>query len=481
MTPSPASAETYSSPLAERYASRAMLELWSPRTRYGQWRRLWLALAEGEKALGVPIPDDAIEQMRAHLDDIDFGVVSTYERKLRHDVMAHIHAFADVAPAARPFIHLGATSAFVTDNTDLVVMRRALQILRAKVVRVLAALAAFAREWRDEPTLGSTHLQPAQPTTVGKRATLWMQDLVLDLGDIDFRIDTLPCRGVKGTTGTQASFLAIFEGDHEKVRRLDQSIAAAIGFKTSIPVSGQTYTRKLDAQVVGTVAGIAASAAKFANDLRVLQSVGEIEEPFEEEQVGSSAMAYKRNPMRCERINSLARFVLNLEPNANQTHSVQFLERTLDDSANRRLFIPEAFLATDAILVLMENVVCGLEVHPARIRKRLSDELPFMATEELIVRAVRAGGDRQVAHERIRQASIAAARALKDGAPRNDMLERLSADPEFGVSIEEMRSIIDPHRFVGRAPAQVDEFLNEIVAPMLARHDDVGYREEVRV
>jgi len=481
MTPSPASAETYSSPLAERYASRAMLELWSPRTRYGQWRRLWLALAEGEKALGVPIPDDAIEQMRAHLDDIDFGVVSTYERKLRHDVMAHIHAFADVAPAARPFIHLGATSAFVTDNTDLVVMRRALQILRAKVVRVLAALAAFAREWRDEPTLGSTHLQPAQPTTVGKRATLWMQDLVLDLGDIDFRIDTLPCRGVKGTTGTQASFLAIFEGDHEKVRRLDQSIAAAIGFKTSIPVSGQTYTRKLDAQVVGTVAGIAASAAKFANDLRVLQSVGEIEEPFEEEQVGSSAMAYKRNPMRCERINSLARFVLNLEPNANQTHSVQFLERTLDDSANRRLFIPEAFLATDAILVLMENVVCGLEVHPARIRKRLSDELPFMATEELIVRAVRAGGDRQVAHERIRQASIAAARALKDGAPRNDMLERLSADPEFGVSIEEMRSIIDPHRFVGRAPEQVDEFLNEIVAPMLARHDDVGYREEVRV
>ena len=481
MTPSPASAETYSSPLAERYASRAMLELWSPRMRYGQWRRLWLALAEGEKSLGVPIPDDAIEQMRAHLDDVNFDLVRDYERKLRHDVMAHIHTFADSAPAARPFIHLGATSAFVTDNTDLVLMRRGLQLLRTKVVRVLAALAAFAREWRDEPTLGSTHLQPAQPTTVGKRATLWMQDLILDLGDIDFRIDSLPCRGVKGTTGTQASFLAIFEGDHEKVRRLDQYIANALGFKTSIPVSGQTYTRKLDAQVVGAVAGVAASAAKFANDLRVLQSFGEIEEPFEEDQVGSSAMAYKRNPMRCERINSLARFVLNLEPNANQTHSVQFFERTLDDSANRRLFLPEAFLATDAILVLMENIVCGLEVHPARISKRLNDELPFMATEELIVRAVRAGGDRQMAHERIRQASIAAARALKDGAPRNDMLERLAADSAFGVSIEDMRSTLDPRRFVGRAPEQVDEFLNEVVAPLLARHDDIGFREEVRV
>jgi adenylosuccinate lyase len=475
------SAGSYSSPLAERYASRAMLELWSPLTRYGQWRRLWLALAEGEKALGIPIPDEAIEQMRAHLDDIDFVAVARYERRLRHDVMAHIHAFADVAPPARPFIHLGATSAYVTDNTDLVLMRRGLELLRVKIIRVLRALGAFAREWRDEPTLGSTHLQPAQPTTVGKRATLWMQDLVLDLGDIDFRIDTLPCRGVKGTTGTQASFLALFDGNHEKVRRLDQHVASAIGFKTSIPVSGQTYTRKLDAQVLDAVAGVAASAAKFANDLRLLQSVGEIEEPFEEEQVGSSAMAYKRNPMRCERINSLARFVLNVVANANQTHSVQFFERTLDDSANRRLTIPEAFLATDAILVLMENVVCGLEVHPARIRRRLAEELPFMATEELIVRAVRAGGDRQVAHERIRQASIAAARALKDGAEHNDMLERLAADPEFGVSIEEMRSTLDPHRFVGRAPEQVDEFLTEIVDPLITREEQLGQREEVRV
>jgi adenylosuccinate lyase len=478
---SPSNAETYSSPLAERYASRAMLELWSPRTRYGHWRRLWLALAEGERSLGIAIPQDAIDQMRVHLDDLDFAAVAAYERKTRHDVMAHIAAFADVAPAARPFIHLGATSAFVTDNTDLILMRRGLELLRAKIIRVLRALGAFAREWRDEPTLGSTHLQAAQPTTVGKRATLWMQDLVIDLGDVDHRIATLPCRGVKGTTGTQASFLLLFDGDHEKVRRLDQHVAQAIGFQTSIPVSGQTYTRKLDAQVLGVVAGVAASAAKFASDLRILQSVGEIEEPFEEEQVGSSAMAYKRNPMRCERVNSLARFVLSLEPNANQTHSVQFLERTLDDSANRRLVIPESFLATDAILVLMENVVCGLEVHPARIQRRLADELPFMATEELIVHAVRHGGDRQKAHERIRQASIAAARALKDGAPRNDMLERLAADTEFGVSMDVMRQTLDPRRFIGRAPQQVDEFLNEIVEPLIAQPDDSTLREEVRV
>jgi len=478
---SPSSGESYSSPLAERYASRAMLELWSPRTRYGLWRRLWLALAEGEKSLGIAIPGAALEQMREHLDDVDLGAVATYERRLRHDVMAHIKAFADVAPAAGPFIHLGATSAYVTDNADLILIRRGLQLLRAKVVRVLRALDAFAREWRDEPTLGSTHLQPAQPTTVGKRATLWMQDLVIDLGEIDYRIDALPCRGVKGTTGTQASFLALFEGDHEKVRRLDQYVAQAIGFKSSIPVSGQTYTRKLDAQALATVAGVAASAAKFASDLRILQSVGEIDEPFEEEQVGSSAMAYKRNPMRCERINSLARFVLSLEPNGNQTHSVQYLERTLDDSANRRLVIPESFLATDAILVLMENVVCGLEVHPARIKRRLADELPFMATEELIVHAVRAGGDRQNAHERIRQASLAAARALKDGANRNDMLERLAADREFGVSIEDMQRSLDPHRFVGRAPQQVDEFLNEIVEPLIAHDGGDDDTDEVRV
>jgi adenylosuccinate lyase len=476
------SPDRYSSPLAERYASRAMLELWSPRKRYGLWRQLWLVLAEGERELGIDIPETAIAQMRAHLDDVDFAAVAAYERRSRHDVMAHVYAFADVAPAARPFIHLGATSAYVTDNADLILMRRGLELLRGKVIHVLRALARFAREWRDEPTLGSTHLQPAQPTTVGKRATLWMQDLVLDLADLTHRIDTLPCRGVKGTTGTQASFLELFAGDHEKVRRLDQFVAAAIGFRVSIPVSGQTYTRKLDAQVLAVVAGLAASAAKFASDLRVLQAFGEIEEPFEREQIGSSAMAYKRNPMRCERINSLARFVINLEGNANQTHSVQYFERTLDDSANRRLVIPESFLAADAILVLMENVVSGLEVHPARIRRRLEDELPFMATEELIVRAVRAGGDRQHAHECIRQASVAAARALKDGAPRNDMLDRLAADPAFAGAMDDMRAVLDPRRFVGRAPQQVDEFLNEIVEPLLAHGSaDIAEREEVRV
>jgi len=474
--------DRYTSPLAERYASKAMLELWSPSMRHGLWRQLWLALAEAEKELGVPIPDEAIVQMREHLDDIDFDAVTAYERRFRHDVMAHVHAFGDAAPAARGFIHYGATSAYVTDNGDLILMRRAMELLRGKIIRVLRALAAFAREWRAEATLGSTHLQPAQPTTVGKRATLWMQDLLLDLADLDHRIATLPCRGVKGTTGTQASFLEIFDGDHTKVRELDARVAAKIGFATSIPVSGQTYSRKLDAQVLGAVAGVAASAMKFSGDMRVLQSVGEIEEPFEKEQVGSSAMAYKRNPMRCERIASLARFVISLEPNANLTHGVQFFERTLDDSANRRLVIPESFLATDAILILMENIASGLEVHAARIRRRLEDELPFMATEELIVRAVRAGGDRQVAHERIRQHSIEAARALKDGAERNDLLDRLSADPAFGVRMADLEAALEPNRFVGRAPQQVDEFLDQVVAPVLAgrvRADEIA--EEIRV
>jgi adenylosuccinate lyase len=472
--------DKYSSPLSERYASKAMLELWSPAMRYGLWRQLWLALAESEKALGLAIPDAAIHQMREHLTDIDFDAVAAYERRFRHDVMAHIHAFGDVAPAAKPFIHLGATSAYVTDNADIILMRRGLELLRGKLLRVLRALASFARQWRDEPCLGSTHLQPAQPTTVGKRATLWMQDLVLDLQELDHRVATLPCRGVKGTTGTQATFLELFDGDHEKVRELERSVTAAIGFTTAIAVSGQTYTRKLDAQVLDVVGGIAASAAKFSGDIRVLQAFGEIEEPFEQTQVGSSAMAYKRNPMRCERIASLARFVLNLEGNANETHAVQFLERTLDDSANRRLTIPESFLATDAILVLMENVVAGLDVHPARIRRRLEDELPFMATEQLLMRAVRAGGDRQDAHERIRQHSIEAARAMKEGAPNNDLLERLAADKEWKVPVREMKQALDPSKFVGRAPQQVDEFLREVVAPLL-EGADVVEAEEVRV
>ena len=472
---------SYASPLTVRYASRAMLELWSPQARHSLWRRLWLALAEAEQALGVAIPDEALAQMRAHLDDIDFAAVAVFEQRFRHDVMAHVHAFGDVAPAARPVIHLGATSAFVTDNADLIIMRRGLALLRDKVVDALRSLAAFAREWRHEPCLGYTHLQPAQLTTVGKRATLWMQDLVLDLDDIEHRIATLPFRGVKGTTGTQASFLELFHGDHGKVRELDARVTKAMAFDTALAVTGQTYTRKLDAQVLGVVAGIAASAAKFAGDVRMLQAFGEIEEPFEQEQIGSSAMAYKRNPMRSERVNALARFVLSLEPNANQTHSVQYFERTLDDSANRRLAIPESFLAADAILVLVGNIVRGLEVHPARIRRRLEDELPFMATEALLVRAVRAGDDRQAAHEVIRGHSIAAARAMKDHGTANDLLARLAADPLFGVPLGDLRAATDPMQFVGRAPHQVEEFLREVIEPRLAPHTTPSHHEEVRV
>lgn len=472
---------SYSSPLSERYASRAMLTLWGPQTRYALWRELWLALAESQRALGVSIPEAAVSAMRAHQHDIDFSRVAEYEKKFRHDVMAHVHAFGDVAPDAKAFIHLGATSCFVTDNAELILMRRGLVLLREKLLGILDELATFARAWRDVPTLGYTHLQPAQLTTVGKRATLWMQDIVLDLEDLDHRIAQMPFRGVKGTTGTQASFLTLFDGDHARVRELDRIVTARMGFTASIPVSGQTYSRKIDAQVLGAVAGVAATASKFSGDIRMLQAFGEIEEPFEKHQIGSSAMAYKRNPMRSERIASLARFVLSLEPNANQTHAVQYFERTLDDSANRRLSIPESFLATDAILVLMHNVVRGLEVHPARIRRRVDDELPFMATEELIVRFVRAGGDRQEAHELIRGHSIEAARVVKDDGLRNDMLERLAADPAFGVPLSDLQATANPARFVGRAPQQVDEFLDEIIQPWLARERLSNVVEEVRV
>ena len=458
-----------------------MLELWSSATRYGLWRRLWLALAESEKELGVDIPDEAIRQMRANLDNIDFDAVAKYEKRFRHDVMAHVHAFADVAPKAKPFIHLGATSAFVTDNADLILMRRGLDLLRGRALDVIRALAGFAEKWRDEATLGYTHLQPAQLTTVGKRATLWMQDLVLDVQEIDYRRRTLPFRGVKGTTGTQATFLRLFDGDHEKVRRLDLLVTEKMSFAGAIPVSGQTYSRKLDAFVLSVDAGLAASAAKFSSDVRMLQSFGEIEEPFEAEQVGSSAMAYKRNPMRSERIASLARFVGSLEGNANQTHAVQYFERTLDDSANRRLVIPEMFLATDAILLLMANVAGGLEVHPAVIARRVAAELPFMATEELILKAVRAGGDRQVAHETIRKHSLDAARELKNGADANDLLARLGKDKSFGVSVKDLEGAIDPRRFVGRAPEQVDDFLREVITPLFAGETARSDAEEIRV
>ena len=478
----------YSSPLSERYASRAMLELWSPQRRHRTWRELWLALAEAQRELGVTderghalITDEGIAQMRAHLDDIDFVKAAELERRFRHDVMAHVETFAAAAPAARPFIHLGATSAFVTDNADLVLMREGLTLLRAKIVAVLRALAAFARMWGAEPTLAYTHLQPAQLTTVGKRATLWMQDLVLDLADLDHRLATLPLRGVKGTTGTQASFLELFRGDHERVRALERNVVKRMGFTHVLPVTGQTYTRKLDAHVLGVVAGISASAAKFASDIRLLQSYGEIEEPFESEQIGSSAMAYKRNPMRSERINSLARFVMTLEENANLTHSVQFFERTLDDSANRRLVIPEMFLGTDAILLLMENIAVGLEVHPARIRQRIDSELPFMATEKLIVRMVAAGGDRQNAHAIIRRHSLEAGRALKDGALRNDLLDRLHADPEFTLTSAEMEDLVAAENFTGRSPEQVEEFLREIVEPILHAAPSPDAAEALRV
>ncbi len=472
----------YRSPLAERYASAAMLELFSPQTRHGLWRRLWLALAEGEQALGVAIPEQALVEMRAHLDDIDFSKVAEYEKRFRHDVMAHVHAFGEVAPAAKGVIHLGATSCFVTDNGDLIQMRRGLELLRGRVIALLRTLATFARTWRDQPTLGYTHLQAAQLTTVGKRATLWMQDLVLDLADLDHRLATLPLRGVKGTTGTQASFLELFGGDHDKVRALDSQVCHAMGFAQAIPVSGQTYSRKLDAHVLDVVAGIATSAAKFASDMRMLQSFGEIEEPFETDQIGSSAMAYKRNPMRSERINSLARFVQQVAGTANQTHAVQYFERTLDDSAIRRIVIPEAFLATDAILILMENIAIGLEVHPARIRQRINEELPFMATESLIVRAVQAGGDRQEAHEVIRRHSIATARAMKDEGKPNDLLERLAADPLFPVASDVLRRVTDASEFIGRSAHQVDDFLAEVIGPILVAAGEGGpAREEVRV
>jgi adenylosuccinate lyase len=445
------------------------------------WRRLWLALAESERDLGVAIPIEAITEMRAHLDDIDFDSVAAYERRFRHDVMAHVHAFGDVAPSAKPFIHLGATSAFVTDNADLLLMRHALEILSGRLLGVIKALASFAAKWKDEPTLGYTHLQPAQLTTVGKRATLWLQDLVLDYRDIEYRRDTMPFRGVKGTTGTQATFLELFNGDHEKVRELDRRVTLSMGFAESIPVSGQTYTRKIDAGILSAVSGIAASAAKFASDIRMLQSFGEIEEPFEEEQIGSSAMAYKRNPMRAERISSLSRFVLSIEQNANQTHSVQYFERTLDDSANRRLVIPEAFLAADAILLLMNNISSGLEVHVPRIRQRVNAELPFMATEKILVEAVNAGGDRQEAHEVIRRHSIAAAKSVKEGGGSNDLLDRLASDSSLGLSRDRLAIAADPARYTGRASQQVDEFLSEVIEPILAGVTSTQVHEEIRV
>ena len=460
--------DRYQHPLGERYASKEMQQVFSPARRFGTWRRLWLALAEAQSELGLPIPPEGLEQMRAHLDDLDLERAAEYERRFRHDVMAHVHLYGDQAPAARGILHLGATSTYVGDNTDLILHREALTLVARRVARTLDALAAFARAHRATPTLAYTHFQPAQPTTVGKRATLWMQDLLLDLEEVEFRLETLRFLGVKGTTGTQASFLELLGGDHAKVERLEARVSEKLGFQSSYAVSGQTYPRKVDAAVQATLAGVAASLSKFGHDLRLLAHLREVEEPFEEEQIGSSAMPYKRNPMRAERICGLARHVIVLAQDPMVTAATQWLERTLDDSANRRLSMPDAYLTLDGTLVLVENVARGLLVNPDVIRRNLEEHLPFMATETLLMRAVARGGDRQELHERIRRHALEASRRMKEGEP-GDLLERIAADPAFGMSAEEVRGTIDPLAFVGRAPEQVDRFLSEEVDPLLAR------------
>jgi adenylosuccinate lyase len=461
--------DRWRSPLGTRYASPAMQALWGEPHRVGLWRRLWLALAETERELGLGIPDEALSQMRSHLDDADLAVAARYERRFRHDVMAHIHAFGEQAPAARPYLHLGATSAFVTDNADLIVMRDGLRLLLGRLVAVLGALERFASRTAGVPCLAYTHFQPAQLTTVGKRATLWMQDFALDVEEICRRIETMRFRGCKGTTGTQASFLQLFGGDHEKVRELDRRVTTKLGFKESFAVTGQTYTRKLDSSVLDALSGIAQSASKLSADLRLLQHEGELLEPFESEQVGSSAMAYKRNPMRAERISGLARFVISLQANTGHTAAAQWLERTLDDSANRRLTLPEGFLATDAILVLATNIAAGFEVREDVILRHVADQMPFMATERWLLLGVSAGGDRQVLHEVIRRHSLAVAEAVSRGQP-NDLLERLATDPAFrGVPARALQAELQPINYTGRASQQVTEFVEEYLQPLLAR------------
>jgi adenylosuccinate lyase len=457
----------YESPLSSRYASPTMQRLWSPEYRAGLWRRLWLALAEEQRRLGLEIPQAAITAMREHLDDVDFMAVRDYERKLRHDVMAHIHHFGDQAPAAKPFIHLGATSCFVTDNADLLVLREAIRLLLGRVVAAMQSLRDFGLRHRGTPVVAYTHFQPAQLTTVGKRATLWLYDLSLDARALTALLENLPFRGCKGVTGTQASFLDLFDGDDVKVRELDRRIGAAFEFSTTVPVSGQTYTRKLDAQILDAWSGIAQSASKFGTDLRLLQHEGEVLEPAESAQVGSSAMPYKRNPMRAERICALARYVIALRDNAAYTAATQWLERTLDDSANRRLALPESALATDAILVLAANVAAGLEVRNATVARNVERVMPFMATERWLMLGVRAGGDRQELHEVIRRHSWAMHEAMESGEP-NTLLDRLSSDPAFAsVDVAALRAELDPERYVGRAPRQVEEFVKETIDPLL--------------
>lgn len=470
----------YRNPLVERYASREMSAIFSPAFKFGTWRKLWLALAEAEQALGLEIPDSAITAMRAQLDNIDLTRAAELEKRLRHDVMAHVHHFGEVAPDAKAFIHLGATSAYVTDNTELLQHRDALMLVRRRLLACVAALAVFAREHRSLPTLGFTHFQPAQPTTVGKRATLWIQDLLLDLEELDFRLDNIRFRGVRGTTGTEASFLELFNGDGSKVDELNRRIASAMGFDRLYAVTGQTYTRKTDYAYLASLAGIATSSSKFAHDIRLLQHLKEIEEPFEDEQIGSSAMAYKRNPMRTERISALARHVIVLTMDPAFTAATQWLERTLDDSANRRVAIPEAYLGIDAVLLLQHNVGAGLVVRSGVIRRHLDDELPFMATETILMHAVRRGGDRQDLHERIRRHSVAAAERVKDHGERNDLMERIIADSAFGMDRAEIESMLDPARFTGRATEQVNNFLRNEVEPVLERMNTKDAVPELR-
>lgn len=461
--------DTYESPLAARNASREMLRLFSPQRKFSLWRRLWLELARAEKSLGLDrISDDALKQMQAKLDDIDFDKAASWEKRLRHDVMAHVHTFEEAAPAAKGIIHLGATSQYVVDNADLIIMRDALKLVAARLANAIDALATFAVKWKDLPTLGYTHFQPAQLTTVGKRATLWAQDLAIDLEEIEHRIATLRFRGVKGTTGTQASFLALFDGDHAKVDELDKRVTAACGFAESFTVTGQTYPRKIDAQIVNCLAGVATSVHRFANDIRLLAGMKQLEEPFEEEQVGSSAMAYKRNPMRCERATGLARFVISLANSPLQTAAEQWFERTLDDSSNKRLSVPEPFLAIDGCLQIVVNVARGLVVYPKVIEAAVMSELPFMATEEILMAGVRGGGDRQELHELIRVHSLAAAEQVKTYGKPNDLLERLKVDSAFAKI--NLSDVMDPKKFVGRAPQQVERFVSEVVEPIRSRY-----------
>jgi adenylosuccinate lyase len=457
----------YRNPLVERYASREMIRIFSPAFKFGMWRRLWLALAEAEKALGLDIPDRAITEMRDRLDDIDLDRAAEHERRLRHDVMAHVHHFGEVAPAARPFIHLGATSAFVTDNTELIQQREALRLVRRRLLACIAALADFAREHRDTPTLGFTHFQPAQPTTVGRRAALWLQDLVLDMEEVDHRLESLRARGIRGATGTQASFLELFDGDGEKVDELQRRITAAMGFDRSYGVTGQTYPRKVDYATLSTLAGIATSTSKFSHDLRLLAHLREVEEPFESDQIGSSAMPYKRNPMRAERITGLARHIITLSIDAGFTAATQWFERTLDDSANRRIALAESYITTDAVLLIVHNVAAGLVVRPDVIRRRLELELPFLATEHVLMHAVRRGGDRQDLHERIRRHAMAAADRLKGEGGVNDLADRIASDDAFGMSHDDLTAILEPSRHIGRSAAQVDQLL-EHIEPLLA-------------